>query len=225
MCFMELSNNFLFSHDAACLQFVAAPPLAVLSVRGDQCGDEPPPQAQLGPEGLTEDEIYEGIQADVEGRHQDGQLLQVEECQVGGAPLPQEDVEGPHQVVRDEAHAEDGDQHGHVLARLGELSGPGGRRLSLLCHRQAAGGAVVEVDQADEDEQEDGGHADVTDLVERAEIFALQVVTAAPAVEKRRRVPGDQRVGHVGARHGHKYQPRYCRDDARSSHRLQDVSS
>lgn len=170
--------------DGAHPLLIAAPPLRVSSLRCDLRGAEHPLQTQLGPEGLAEDEIDERVQADVENRHHDGQLLQVEERLAPRALPPLERVGKPNQVVRDKANAEDADQHQHVPTWLGKLLGTGGRRLPLLRQRQPAGGAVVEEDQGDKDEQEDGGGAGVDDFVEQAELFTVQDVTADSAGDR-----------------------------------------
>lgn len=61
--FLPLSADFLFGvADTRC-------PLLVLSAV------VPPGPGQLGPEGLAEDKVNEGVQADVECGHHDGQLL------------------------------------------------------------------------------------------------------------------------------------------------------
>lgn len=139
---------------------------------------EGPPQTHLGPESFTEDEVDEGVQADVEHRHHDSYLLQIEEGAAEPATMVLlENVGNPDQVVGDEADAEDADQHQHVPAGPGQLPGVGGRGLGLLGQRQPAGGAVVEEDEGDEDEEENGGAAAVDDLVQDLELLAVHSVT------------------------------------------------
>lgn len=203
---------------------VAAPPLGSVCRPGELRGAEHPPQAQLRPEGLAEDEVDERVEADVEHRPHDGQLLQVEEGLAPGARL-QEGVGQSDQVVRDEADAEDADQHHHVPARLGELLGAQGHGLLLLSQRQPAGGAVVEEDEGDEDEQEDGGGEGVDDLVEEAELFTVQDITAHHAADGELVRLGAERQADVGARHGQQDDPGYYGDDVGGSRRLQDVIS
>lgn len=203
---------------------VAAPPLGSVCWPGGLRGAEHPPQAQLRPEGLAEDKVDERVEADVEHRPHDGQLLQVEEGLAPGA-RPQEGVGKSDQVVRDEADAEHADQHQHVPARLGELLGARGHGLLLLSQRQPAGGAVVEEDEGDEDEQEDGDGEGVDDLVIEAELFTVQDVTAHRAVDGGPVGLGGERQSDVGARHGQQGDPGYYGDDVGGSHRLQHVIS
>lgn len=90
-------------------------------MRRDLRGAEHLPQAQLVPESLAKQEIDERVQADVEDRQNDGELLQVEEGLAPGTAPPQEDLGKTDKVVRNKADPEDDDQHHHVPAGPGEL--------------------------------------------------------------------------------------------------------
>lgn len=128
-------------------------------------------------------------------------------------------------MVRDKAKAEDADQDQHVPARLNQLLGVGGRRLSLLCQQQPARGGGVEEDQGDEDHQKDDGRAGVDDFVEQADLLTVQDVTTRQSRDTILSLLGDEGQDHVGAGHGQKEPPGDCGDDVGGSGRLQDVVS
>lgn len=129
---LEATAHLPVDFHGALLPFIAALPLRVSSLRCELGGGERHPLVQLVPEGLGEDEVDEGIQADVENGSHTGQLLQVHEHLVLRAPPRLEGVGKPNQVVRDKADAEDDDQHQNVPAGLGELLGAGGGHLPHL---------------------------------------------------------------------------------------------
>lgn len=207
---------------------IAAPPVGGVHLRRTVRVVDAPwrPHAHLGPERLAEDEVDERVQADVEDRHQDGQLLQVPEPPIPGADQRlHQGVGKANQVVGDKADAEDRDQNQHVSPGLSELLGVAGNRLILLCLRQPAGGAVVEPDEADEDGQEDGGGAGVDDLVEQSELNAVQDVTADRTGQILLRLLGEEGEDHVGAGHRQEETPRQDGDGVSSSGLVDEVIS